>query len=179
MFIYACHLCSAFIVLSIRFFNRHSNEMIKKLETAGLGFSVKETEKLQKLGECVLYFKYPTWLLRMPLCLHLGKIPLRQLVYRVLDIPPSMRSLVYHFGQLDSETEHQYIQNIVNYHVSLRVSVQKGKIYPKQNLIISVHIRNTHSLVVCLVISEFEMRFLCTSLHLCYECITYGIQLCH
>ena len=42
-----------------------------------------------------------------------GKIPLRQLVYRVLDLPPSMRSLVYDFGQLNFNTEKDYILQIV------------------------------------------------------------------
>lgn len=42
-----------------------------------------------------------------------GKIPLRQLVYRVLDLPPSMRPLVYDFGQLNTGTECDYIIQIV------------------------------------------------------------------
>lgn len=45
--------------------------------------------------------------------LYLGKIPLRQLVYRVLDLPPSMRPLVYDFGQLSNNTEKDYIHQIV------------------------------------------------------------------
>ena len=48
---------------------------------------------------------------------HAGKIPLRQLVYRVLDLPPSMRPLVYDFGQLKKGTEDDYIQQIVYDHV--------------------------------------------------------------
>ena len=51
------------------------------------------------------------------LCL-IGKIPLRQLVYRVLDLPPSMRPLVYDFGQLNTKTEEDYIKQIVYDHVS-------------------------------------------------------------
>ena len=43
----------------------------------------------------------------------LGKIPLRQLVYRVLDLPPSMRPLVYDFGQLNNATERDYTRQIV------------------------------------------------------------------
>ena len=42
-----------------------------------------------------------------------GKIPLRQLVYRVLDLPPSMRPLVYDFGQLNNSTEKDYTTQIV------------------------------------------------------------------
>lgn len=48
-----------------------------------------------------------------------GGIPLRHLVYRVLDLPPSMRPLVYDFGQLKSKTESQYIFQVVSNHVSL------------------------------------------------------------
>ena len=47
-----------------------------------------------------------------------GSIPLRQLVYRVLDLPQSMRPLVYDFGQLNPETEKDYTKQIVFDHVS-------------------------------------------------------------
>ena len=46
-----------------------------------------------------------------------GSIPLRQLVYRVLDLPPSMRPLVYDFGQLSDQTEKEYTLQIVKNHV--------------------------------------------------------------
>ena len=46
-----------------------------------------------------------------------GCIPLRHLVYRVLDLPSSMQSLVYDFGQLSSETEQQYTKKIVERYV--------------------------------------------------------------
>ena len=46
-------------------------------------------------------------------CTLTGKIPLRQLVYRVLDLPPSMRPLVYDFGQLNVDTEKEYTKQIV------------------------------------------------------------------
>ena len=80
--------------------------MIERLESAGLGFYVKATETQQKLGwESVLY---------LSLFNIVGKIPLRQLVYRVLDLPPSMRPLVYDFGQLSAEIEREYITQIVD-----------------------------------------------------------------
>ena len=47
------------------------------------------------------------------MCNKLGKIPLRQLVYRVLELPPSMRPLVYDFGQLNNATEKDYTKHIV------------------------------------------------------------------
>jgi len=74
---------------------RHSDEMIRKLESAGLGFYVKATKTRHRLGT----------------------IPLRQLVYRVLDLPPSMRSLVYDFGKLSDDTELEYTKQIVKNHV--------------------------------------------------------------
>lgn len=80
--------------------------MISKLESAGLGFFVKANETQQKLGiaiQCKAIYVH----------ISLGKIPLRQLVYRVLDLPPSMRPLVYDFGQLNNATEKDYITQIV------------------------------------------------------------------
>lgn len=55
----------------------------------------------------------------------LGKIPLRQLVYRVLDLPPSMKPLVYDFGQLNDSTEKDYTEQIVKGRCSRIVSVKK------------------------------------------------------
>ena len=48
----------------------------------------------------------------------IGKIPLRQLVYQVLDLPPSMRPPVYDFGQLTNKTEKDYTKQIVRNHCS-------------------------------------------------------------
>lgn len=82
--------------------------MINKLESAGLGFFVKANETHQKLGKnCIV----PIIVTKM--CAYVGKIPLRQLVYRVLDLPPSMRPLVYDFGQLNDDNEKDYIDQIV------------------------------------------------------------------
>lgn len=47
-----------------------------------------------------------------------GHIPLRQLVYRVLELPQSMCPLVYDFGQLNQEAERDYIRQITINHVS-------------------------------------------------------------
>ena len=54
-----------------------------------------------------------------------GKIPLRQLVYRVLDLPPSMRPLVYDFGQLNDSTERDYTRQIVKGRCSQIAAVSK------------------------------------------------------
>lgn len=45
--------------------------------------------------------------------LKIGEIPLRELVYRVFDLPSSMRPLVYDFGKLDDETEDKYTKQMV------------------------------------------------------------------
>ena len=47
-----------------------------------------------------------------------GSVPLRQLVYRVLALPPSLQPLVYDFGQLTDNTEEAYTAQIVTDHVS-------------------------------------------------------------
>ena len=48
-----------------------------------------------------------------------GNIPLRHLVYRVLELPSSMQSLVYDFGQLDFDVEKDYAKKIVGKYVCL------------------------------------------------------------
>ncbi len=50
--------------------------------------------------------------------LYPGGIPLRDLVYRVYDLPLSMRPLVYDFGRLSKDAEKTYIQKIVKTYVS-------------------------------------------------------------
>ena len=50
---------------------------------------------------------------KLPFFNIVGKTPLRELVYRVLDLPPSMRPLVYDFGQLNDNTEKDYTHQIV------------------------------------------------------------------
>ncbi|XP_063075937.1 E3 ubiquitin-protein ligase rnf213-alpha [Engraulis encrasicolus] len=72
-------------------YRKHTDVMIKRLESAGLGYRVRADETEEKLGT----------------------IPLRQLVYRVQSLPPSMIPLVWDFGQLNDQTEKMYIQQIV------------------------------------------------------------------
>ncbi|XP_053562489.1 E3 ubiquitin-protein ligase RNF213 [Bombina bombina] len=79
------------IIAACNPYRKHTEEMIKRLESAGLGYRVKAEETKERLGS----------------------IPLRQLVYRVHALPPSMMPLVWDFGQLDNETEKKYIQQIV------------------------------------------------------------------
>ncbi|XP_069619694.1 E3 ubiquitin-protein ligase RNF213 isoform X2 [Ranitomeya imitator] len=79
------------IIAACNPYRKHTEEMIKRLESAGLGYRVTADETKERLGS----------------------IPLRQLVYRVHALPPSMMPLVWDFGQLNNETEKKYIQQIV------------------------------------------------------------------
>ena len=87
--------------------------MIEKLENTGLGYYVHSVNTKQKLGISVcLIATYVVNYLS-----HSGSVPLRHLVYRVLDLPSSMQSLVYDFGQLNSDTERDYAKKIVENYV--------------------------------------------------------------
>ncbi|CAI5675491.1 unnamed protein product [Oreochromis niloticus] len=79
------------IIAACNPYRKHTDEMIQRLESAGLGYRVRAEETDEKLGS----------------------IPLRQLVYRVQALPPSMIPLVWDFGQLNDHTEKIYIQQIV------------------------------------------------------------------
>ncbi|XP_045076975.1 E3 ubiquitin-protein ligase rnf213-alpha-like isoform X2 [Coregonus clupeaformis] len=83
--------CGLQIIAACNPYRKHTDEMIQRLESAGLGYRVRAEETDEKLGS----------------------IPLRQLVYRVQALPPSMIPLVWDFGQLNDHTEKIYIQQIV------------------------------------------------------------------
>ncbi|XP_062570766.1 E3 ubiquitin-protein ligase RNF213-like isoform X2 [Saccostrea cucullata] len=72
-------------------YRKHSQEMIERLERAGLGYHVNADETDDKLG----------------------RIPMRHLVYRVQPLPQSMLPLVWDFGQLDNYVEKLYIVQMV------------------------------------------------------------------
>ncbi|KAA0724979.1 E3 ubiquitin-protein ligase rnf213-beta [Triplophysa tibetana] len=79
------------IIAACNPYRRHTTKMIERLERAGLGYRVKAEETEDRLG----------------------KVPMRQLVYRVHPLPPSMVPLVWDFGQLSDSSEHSYICQIV------------------------------------------------------------------
>lgn len=79
------------IIAACNPYRKHSQEMILRLESAGLGYRVSAEETTDRLGS----------------------IPLRQLVYRVHALPPSLIPLVWDFGQLNDAAENLYIQQIV------------------------------------------------------------------
>ncbi|XP_041937940.1 E3 ubiquitin-protein ligase rnf213-beta isoform X4 [Alosa sapidissima] len=79
------------IIAACNPYRRHSADMVARLERAGLGYRVKAGETEDRLG----------------------KVPLRQLVYRVHPLPPSLIPLVWDFGQLSNLAEQSYIKQIV------------------------------------------------------------------
>lgn len=79
------------IIAACNPYRRHTPKMINRLEQAGLGYRVKAEETEDRLG----------------------KVPMRQLVYRVHPLPPSMVPLVWDFGQLSNSAELSYIRQIV------------------------------------------------------------------
>ncbi|XP_015680739.1 E3 ubiquitin-protein ligase RNF213 [Protobothrops mucrosquamatus] len=79
------------IIAACNPYRKHTLKMIQRLESAGLGYRVKAEDTSEKLGS----------------------IPLRQLVYRVHALPPSMIPLVWDFGQLNNITEKLCIEQIV------------------------------------------------------------------
>lgn len=83
------------IIAACNPYRKHSPEMVERLERAGLGYRVKADQTEDRLG----------------------KVPLRQLVYRVHPLPASMASLVWDFGQLSDSTELSYIKQIVQKNV--------------------------------------------------------------
>ena len=76
-------------------YRSHTKEMLHKLSTAGLGFFTKSTDTTDRLGD----------------------IPLRELVYRVIELPASMRPLVWDFGRLSNDIEKTYTREIVAKHL--------------------------------------------------------------
>ncbi|KAI6647050.1 E3 ubiquitin-protein ligase [Oopsacas minuta] len=81
-------------------YRRHTKEMLNKLSTAGLGFFTKASETTDRLGD----------------------IPLRELVYRVIELPASMLPLVWDFGKLSNDVEKAYTREIVAKHLRDRNS---------------------------------------------------------
>ncbi|XP_076818180.1 E3 ubiquitin-protein ligase rnf213-alpha-like [Clavelina lepadiformis] len=80
------------IVAACNPYRRHTEEVIKAMEKSGLGFNVKAEHSDDKFAG----------------------IPMRHLVYRVISLPPSMKPLVWDFGQLNNETEATYIWQMVD-----------------------------------------------------------------
>ncbi|XP_040977593.1 E3 ubiquitin-protein ligase rnf213-alpha-like [Aquila chrysaetos chrysaetos] len=87
------------VVAACNPYKRHTKETIEKLEKAGLGYRVRSEDTPEKLGY----------------------IPLRQLVYRVQPLPPSLLPLVWDFGELNEKTQSLYIREIVKSTVETKI----------------------------------------------------------
>ncbi|XP_028300078.1 E3 ubiquitin-protein ligase rnf213-alpha-like [Gouania willdenowi] len=79
------------IIAACNPYRKHTAEIIGRLEESGLGYLIQAQQTEDRIGT----------------------IPLRQLVYRVHKLPPSMMPLVWDFGQLNDSTEQMYITQIV------------------------------------------------------------------
>uniref|UniRef100_UPI00193A976F E3 ubiquitin-protein ligase rnf213-alpha-like n=1 Tax=Styela clava TaxID=7725 RepID=UPI00193A976F len=77
------------IVAACNPYKKLTDDSIKNLNQAGLGYNVQNAQE------------------------HLGSIPMRYLVYRVVPIPPSMQPFIWDFGQLQGEEEKKYINQLV------------------------------------------------------------------
>lgn len=99
-------------------YRKHSAEAIEKLERAGLGYRVRCENTEEKLGQ----------------------IPMRQLVYRVQPLPPSLTPFVWDFGKLNEHTQELYITQMVK------------TFFQKENL------PNEHQLLFTKVISASQMH---------------------
>ena len=72
-------------------YEKHTDAMIMKLENAGLGYSVGTAGAKEKIGAT----------------------PMRHLVYRVQQLPKSLRQCVWDFGTLSRDIEDTYIREMV------------------------------------------------------------------
>jgi hypothetical protein len=80
------------------FYNpRHPEDLIKKLDKAGLGYHVSSSKTEDTFG----------------------KTPMRHLVYRVQPLPHSLMAFVWDFGQLDSFAENLYIRQMVKRYMTV------------------------------------------------------------
>lgn len=79
------------IIAACNPYRKHSEEVIEQLERAGLGYRVRSENTEEKLGQ----------------------IPMRQLVYRVQPLPPSLTPLVWDFGKLNECTQELYITQMI------------------------------------------------------------------
>lgn len=99
------------IIAAINPYRRHTDEMITKLEEAGLGFFMSPNESKEKFGH----------------------LPMRHLVYRVQPLPASLLPLIWDFGQLDENTENIYICQMLSKSVKslLNISDVEIKFYSR------------------------------------------------
>ncbi len=108
--------CNLKIIAACNPYKKHSMDMIKKFEQAGLGFYVDVNESQDKLGN----------------------LPMRQLVYRVQPLPASMLPMIWDFGQLNDAVEKLYIMQIVSKRCGFQNNIFNGLTPQQSNIIIEV-----------------------------------------
>ncbi|XP_052809415.1 E3 ubiquitin-protein ligase RNF213-like, partial [Mya arenaria] len=94
------------IVAACNPYRKHTDDVVKNLESAGLGYHVRSNETSDRFGN----------------------VPMRRLVYRVQPLPRSLLPLVWDFGQLSTEVEELYIKQMV------MTKVQSGNLPNKTDL---------------------------------------------
>ena len=104
------------IIAACNPYKKHSDQMIKRFEQAGLGFYVDVNESQDKLGN----------------------LPMRQLVYRVQPLPAAMLPMIWDFGQLNDTVEKLYITQIVGKRGSFVDNILNGLNAEQVNVIIEV-----------------------------------------
>lgn len=109
------------IIAAVNPYRKHSLEMVKKLEEAGLGFYISANDSKEKFGH----------------------IPMRQLVYRVQPLPAAMLPLVWDFGQLDANTESVYIKQMLDKSQKLGSVQQRLEINDEQIFTMTVLLTKT------------------------------------
>ncbi|WAR07295.1 R213A-like protein, partial [Mya arenaria] len=84
------------IVAACNPYRKHSDEYIKRLEQAELGYHVDADGAIDRLG----------------------RVPMKRLVYRVQPLPQSLLPLVWDFGQLNTQVEELYIRQMVRRYIN-------------------------------------------------------------
>ncbi|XP_074938739.1 E3 ubiquitin-protein ligase rnf213-alpha-like isoform X2 [Phalacrocorax aristotelis] len=95
------------VVTACNPYKRHTKETVEKLEKAGLGYRIQTEDTLEKLGY----------------------IPLRQLVYQVKPLPPSLLPLVWDFGELNEKTQSLYIREIVKSTMKNKIAMENLDVF--------------------------------------------------
>ncbi|KAM9300337.1 E3 ubiquitin-protein ligase rnf213-alpha-like [Morus bassanus] len=95
------------VVTACNPYKTHTKETVEKLEKAGLGYRIRTEDTLEKLGY----------------------IPLRQLVYQVKPLPPSLLPLVWDFGELNEKTQSLYIREIVKSTMKNKITMENLDIF--------------------------------------------------
>ncbi|WAR09055.1 R213A-like protein [Mya arenaria] len=113
-------------------YRKHSEDLIKKLEKAGLGYHIEADKTTDKLGN----------------------IPMRKLVYRVQPLPRSLLPFVWDFGQLNSDDEENYIRQMILHRVCIIFYSEINRICLTRS-----HLNNISSITVTSLLCTIYVNF--------------------